>query len=136
MNGTHRIRESKGKRMGARLGNDFEWAKEFFREFLGGPCGTDVLRFNKDLIGDLEIWRWVTTSVGGDGVSALRLRDGCSEMLMEVIKINSKLTGTIGGKITFRVNGYVRMVAFIGKERGYSSCGVWSVIICEFCDRK
>ena len=71
VNGTHRIRELKGKRMGAGLGNDFEWAKEFFREFLGGPRGMDVLRFNEDLIGDLEIWRWVMTSVGGDGVSAL-----------------------------------------------------------------
>ena len=91
VNGTHRIRESKGERMGAGLGNNFEWAKEFFREFLGGPRGTDVLRFNKDLIGDLEIWRQVTTSVGGDGISVLRLGDGHSEMLMEVI---SKLMGT------------------------------------------
>ena len=72
-----------------------------------------MLRFNEDLIGDLEIWRQVTTSVGGDGVSALCLGDGRSEVLMEVIKINSKLMGTIGGKITFRVNVYVRMVAFI-----------------------
>ena len=91
----HRIRESKGERMGAVLGNDFEWAKEFFREFLGGPCGTDVLGFNEDLIGDLEVWRWIMTSVGGDGIPALRLGDGRSEMLMEVIKINSKLTSTI-----------------------------------------
>ena len=95
VNGTHRIRESKGKRMGAGLGNNFEWAKEFFGEFLGGPRGTDVLRFNEYLIKDLELWRRVTMSVGGDGVSVLRLGDGCSEMLMEVIKINSKLMGTI-----------------------------------------
>ena len=81
--------------MRAGLGNDFEWAKEFFREFLRGHRGTNVLRFNEDFIGYLEVQRWVTTSVGGDGVLVLRLGDGCSEMLMEVIKINSKLTGTI-----------------------------------------
>ena len=94
VDGTHRIRESKGERMRARLGNDFEWAKEFLREFLGGPHGTDVLGFNEDLIGDLEIWGRIATTVGGNGVPALRLGDGCSEMLMEVVKINSKLTGT------------------------------------------
>ena len=94
VNGMHRIRELKGERMGAGLGNNFEWAKEFFREFLGGPCGTDVLGFNEDLIGDLEVQRRITTLVGGNGVPALCLRDGRSEMLMEVIKINSKLTGT------------------------------------------
>ena len=94
VNGTHRIRESKGKRMGAGLGNDFEWAKEFLREFLGGPRGTDVLGFNEDLIGDLEVRRRIVTTVGRNEVPALCLGDGCSEMLMEVIKINSKLTGT------------------------------------------
>ena len=40
----------------------------------------------------------------------------------------------------FRMNRYVRMVvqmvAFIGREQGYSSHGVWSVIVCELCDRK
>ena len=95
MNGTHRIRELKGERMGTGLGNDFEWAREFFREFLGGPCGMDVLRFNEDFIGYLEVQRWVTTSVGGGGVPALRFGDGRSEMLMEVIKINSELMSTI-----------------------------------------
>ena len=95
MNGMHRIRESKGKRMRAGLGNDFEWAKEFFREFLGGPHGMDVLGFNEDFIGYLEVRRWITTSVGRGGVSVLHLGDGPSEMLMEVIKINSKLTGTM-----------------------------------------
>ena len=95
VNGTHRIRESKGKRMRAGLSNDFEWAKEFFREFLGGPRGTDVLRFNENLIGYLEVQRQITTSFGGDRVPALCLGDGCSEMLMEVIEINSKLMGTI-----------------------------------------
>ena len=94
VNGTHRIRESKGERMGAGLGNNFEWAKEFFREFLGGPSGTDVLGFKEDLIGDLEVRRRITTSVGRNGVPALSLGDGRSEMLMEVIKVNSKLTGT------------------------------------------
>ena len=107
-----------------------------FSEFLGGPRGTDVLRFNEDLIGDLEIWRRVTTLVGGDGVSALCLGDGRLEVLMEVIKINGKLTGTIGGKISFRMNRYVRMVALVGKEWGYSSRGVRSVIVCELRDRK
>ena len=95
MNGTHAIRESKGKRMGAGLGNDFKWTKEFFREFLGGSRGMDVLGFNEDLIGDLEVRRWVMTSIGRNGVLALSLGDGCSEMLVEIIKVNSKLTGTI-----------------------------------------
>ena len=94
MNGMHRIRESKGERMGAGLGNNFEWAKEFFREFLGGPRSADVLRFNKNLIGDLEVRRQITMSVNGNGVPTLSLGDGRLEMLMEVIKINSKLTGT------------------------------------------
>ena len=94
VNGTHRIRESKGERMGAGLGNNFERAKEFFREFLGGPRGTDVLGFNEDFIRDLEVRRRITTSVGGNGVPALSLGDGRSEMLVEVIKVNSKLTGT------------------------------------------
>ena len=95
VNGTHRIRELKGKRMRAGLGNDFEWAKDFFREFLGGPCGTDMLGFNKDLIRDLEVRRWIMTSIGGNGVSALSLGDGRSEMLVEIIKVNSKLMGMI-----------------------------------------
>ena len=80
--------------MGTRLGNNLKRVEEFFREFLGGPHGTDVLEFNKDPIRDLEVWRHVTMSIGGNGVSALCLRDGHSEMLVEVIKINSKLMGT------------------------------------------
>ena len=95
VNGTHRIRESKGKRMGAGLGNDFKWTKEFFRKFLGGPRDTDVLGFNRDLIGDMEVQRQITVSIGGNGVSSLRLGDGRLEVLMEIIKINSKLTGMI-----------------------------------------
>ena len=69
MNGMHRIRELKSERMGAGLGNNFKWAKEFFREFLGGPCGTDVLGFNKDLIRYLEVQ--ITMSIGGSRVLVL-----------------------------------------------------------------
>ena len=94
VNGMHRIGESKGERMRAGLGNTFERAQEFFKEFPGGSRGTDVLGFYEDLIGDLEVRRRVTTSVGGNGVPALSLGDGHSEMLVEVIKVNSKLTGT------------------------------------------
>ena len=95
VNGTHRIRESKGERMGAGLGNNFKWAKEFFREFLGGPRSADVLGFNENLIGDLEVQRRITTLVGRNGVSVLSLGDGRLEMLVEIIKVNSKFMGTI-----------------------------------------
>ena len=54
-----------------------------------------MLGFNKDLIGDLEVWRQIMTSIGRNRVSVLRLGDGCSEMLMEIIEVNSKLTGTM-----------------------------------------
>ena len=34
------------------------------------------------------------------------------------------------------MEGYVRVVAFVGKKWGYPSRGVWSIVVCELCDRK
>ena len=77
------------------MGNDFKRAKEFFREFLGGSHGMDVLGFNEDLIRYLEVRRRITMSISRNGVSVLHLGDGRSEMLVEIIKVNSKLMGMI-----------------------------------------
>ena len=30
----------------------------------------------------------------------------------------------------------VRMISFVGKERGYSCSSTWSIVVCEFCKRK
>ena len=85
---------------------------------------------------DFEVWRRSATSVSGPGVPALRLGDGRPELLVEFIKVHSKLSCSKRGNVTFRVDRNVRMVAFVGKEGRNSSRGVRSIVIGKLRDWK
>ena len=48
----HRFRETDGKQMGARFGDDFKRTGVFVREFFGWLGGAEEFGFNEDLLSD------------------------------------------------------------------------------------
>jgi hypothetical protein len=72
-------------------------------------------------------------TVSGDGVPELGSRDGLSEILMELIEVHSKISCLGGSKVSFQMNGDVRVITLVGKEWGNASGGIRSVIVGELC---
>ena len=77
----------------------------------------DVIRLNKDFISDLEVrWRSLT-SVCRDQVSSLHIRYVGSELLVQVVEVNHKVSGPGRGNVVFGVDGDARMVTLVGVEQ-------------------
>ena len=77
----------------------------------------DVIRLNKDFISDLEVqWRSLT-SVCRDQVSFLHIRYAGSELLVQVIEVNHKVSRPGRGDVVFGVDGDARMVTLVGIEQ-------------------
>ena len=55
---------------------------------------------------------------------------------MEFIKVDDILMSTLGGEFTLRVHRDVGVVAFVGKEWGYSSGGTRSIVVGKFSEGK
>ena len=48
---------------------------------------------------------------------------------VEFIEVDDILTSTLGGKFMFRVHHDIGVVAFVGKEWGYSGGGTRSIVV-------
>ena len=95
----------------------------------------DVIGLNKDFISDLEV-RWQSPmSVCGDRVSFLRVRYVGSELLVQVVEINRKVSGPGRGNVTFGVDGDARMITLVGVEWSQTCHSVRSVVISKLCQR-
>ena len=55
---------------------------------------------------------------------------------MEFIKVNNVLMSTLGGEFMLRVHHDVGVVAFVGKEWGYSSGSTRSIVVGKLSERK
>jgi len=55
---------------------------------------------------------------------------------VEFIEVDDKLTSTLGGEFTFQVHHDVGVVAFVGKEWGYSGGGTRSIVVGKFSEGK
>ena len=55
---------------------------------------------------------------------------------MEGVEINGVLLGAYGSQILLRMDGNVRVVAFVSEEWGHAGSCVWSIIVCELCERQ
>jgi hypothetical protein len=55
---------------------------------------------------------------------------------MAFIKIDGEVTGMGRSKVAFRVDGEIRMIAFVGEERRNSSGSTWSIVVGKLCKRK
>jgi len=55
---------------------------------------------------------------------------------VEFIEVDDIFTSTLGGEFTFRVHRDVGVVAFVGKEWGYSGGGARSIVVGKFSKGK
>ena len=55
---------------------------------------------------------------------------------MEFVEVDDVLTSTLGGEFTFQVHRDVGVVAFVGKEWGYSGGGTRSIVVGKFSEGK
>ena len=91
----------------------------------------DVIGLNKDFISNLEVqWR-SPMSVCGDRVSFLRVRYVGSELLVQVIEVEHKVSGPSRGDVMFRVDGDARMVTLVGIEWSQACHSTQSIVISE-----
>ena len=93
----------------------------------------DVIRLNKDFISNLEVQWQSLTSVCRDQVSFLCVRYVGSGLLVQVIEVNCKVSGSGRGNVTFGVDGGARMVTLVGVEWSQACRSVRSIVISELC---
>ena len=72
--------------------------------------------FDKNLVADFEVRCWRSAFVGGDLVSFLSIGDRRSELLVEFVEVHYEVVGTGRDEVSFRVDGKIRVVAFVGEE--------------------
>ena len=96
----------------------------------------EELGFNKGLLTNCEVRSGKVSGVSGSLIMDLSLGDSCLKFLVEFIKVDHKVFGMGRSKVTFWVNGEVRMITFIGKEQGGTGSSTRSVVVGKFCKRK
>src|SRR3979490_3413000 len=62
----------------------------------------------------------------------LSIENSLAKFLMKFVQIHNKVLNSRRSEVTFRMDGEVWVVAFIGKERQDSSCRTGSIIVGEF----
>ena len=91
----------------------------------------DVIGLNKDFISNLEVWWWSLTFVCRDRVSFLHIRYVRSELLVQVVEVNRKVSGPGRGDVAFWVDGDARMITLVVVEWSQACHSIWSVVISE-----
>jgi hypothetical protein len=82
--------------MRARTSYDIEGSKVLFGQFLRRTSGAEILRFDEDLLFDLEIRCGFTSSVSRALISILHIRHLIPKELMELIEVDCILSGPGG----------------------------------------
>ena len=73
------------------LSNNFKRSKVLLRKFLRRSSGTDVVRLDKHLVPNDEVWGRSLAFVGGCRVSSLCCGDSLLELEMEFIEVNDEI---------------------------------------------
>ena len=82
-----------GERVSTCLSNNFERSEGLLHEFLRGSSGANVIRLDKYLVSNDEVWRRSLAFVGRSRVSSLSCGDSLLELEMEFVEINDKISG-------------------------------------------
>ena len=131
MNGLHRVRKSECDGVSAWLCDDGERPKVSLYEFPQGPSGVEVLSFDESLVTDFEVRCWNSSSVCGSLVLQLRSSHLLMGELVEGVKIDGVFSSLFGGKVLFRVDRDVGVVALVGKEGRDASGCIRSIVVQE-----
>ena len=54
------------------------------------------------------------------------------ELLVQVVKVNRKVSGPGRGNVVFGVDGDARMITLVGIEQSQTCRSAWSIVISEF----
>src|SRR3979490_3119377 len=109
--------------------NDFKRTQKLLGKLLGRTSCSKELCFNKSEVSNIEVWCWKSFGVCQGLIQLLSIKDGLAKLLVKFIQVYNKVLSSRRSKVTFRVDGEVWVVAFIGKERKDSSCSTGSIII-------
>lgn len=101
----------------------------FLGEFLGRPECADELSLNVGVVPNLEVRSRSTASVSGDLITLLSFSDVSPEFLVKFVQINGKLSSTSRSEVSFRVDSDVRMITFVGEERGNTGGSGGSIVV-------
>ena len=73
------------------LSNNFERSEVLLRKFLRWSSGANVVRLDKYLVSDDEVWRRSSAFVGRSRVTSLSCGDSFIELEMEFVEINNEI---------------------------------------------
>ena len=88
----HAAGQTEGEQVSTCLSNNFERSKILLCEFLRGSSGANVVRLDKYLVSDDEVWRRSSAFVGRNQVSSLSCRDSFLELEMEFVEVNDEIS--------------------------------------------
>ena len=92
MDHVHAAGQMEGERVSTCLSNNFKRSEVLLHKFLRESSGANVIRPDKYLVSDDEVWRWSLAFVGRSRVSSLSCGDSLLELEMEFIEINDKIS--------------------------------------------
>src|SRR3979490_3031468 len=116
--------------------NDFKRTQKFLGEFLVRMHCSKELCFDKRKVSNLEIWCWKSFGISRDLVCLLSIENSSAKFLMKFVQVHNKVLSSRRSEVTFRMDGEVWVVAFIGKEGRDSSRSTGSIVVGEFCEGK
>ena len=88
----HAAGQTEGERVSTCLSNNFERSEILLHEFLRGSSGVNMVRLDKYLVSDGEVWRRSSAFVGRSRISSLSCGDSLLELEMEFIEINDEIS--------------------------------------------
>src|SRR3979490_3001664 len=132
----HIIWEFQSDCVSTRMCNDFKRTQKLLGEFLGRAHCSKELCFDKCEVSNLEVWCWKSFGVSRGLVCLLSIENSSVKFLMQFVQVHNKILSSIRSKVTFRMDGEVWVVAFIGKERRDSSHSTGSIIVGKFSEGK
>src|SRR3979490_652488 len=116
--------------------NDFKRTQKFLGKFLGRMSCSKELYFDKIKVSNLEVWCWKSFGVCQGLIQLLSIKDSLAKFLVKFIQVHNKVLSSGRSKVTFRVDGEVQVIAFIGKERQDSSSSTRDIVIGKLCKGK
>ena len=92
VDGAHAAGQIEGERVSTCLSNNFKRSEVLLHKFLRGSSGANVVRLDKYLVSDDEVWRRSSAFVGRNQVTSLSCRDSLPELEMEFVEVNDEIS--------------------------------------------
>ena len=117
--------------MGAWVRKDLIRAKELIGKFLRQLGCTEELSLDECFTTDRELGCSGSSGICSNLVATLCVSYMRLELLVKLIKICDKVTGTGRREVALGMNSNIRVVAFVGVEGSDSSCSTRHIIVGE-----